>query len=129
MARKPPSITRALQAALRASQHSGGDAAAVALAARYAALLDRAEELAAEAADLRPETDDQAKRLATLAAKVDALTVASDLGPKLLAALAALRLTPAARSAIVEGREVTSARPNPVARLRAVHDERARRAD
>lgn len=122
MATRPPSITRALTAALKAAGQDPTDGAAVALARRYAAHLDRAEQLAEELAGLRAEDDDQAKVLAALRARVDALTVAGDLGPKLLAALTALKLTPAARSAVVAGKEVTRDRPvNPVARLRAVH--------
>lgn len=123
MATRPPSITRALTAALKAAQGGPADAAAVALARRYAALIDRAEHLAEELAGLRAEDDDQAKQLAALKARVDAQTVASDLGPKLLAALTALKLTPSARAAIAAGEVKPGDRPaaNPVARLRAVH--------
>lgn len=119
MATKPPSTTRALQAALRAARPAPGDAAAVALAKRYAALIDRAEELAEELSGLHAEDDDQAKVLAALKAKVDAQAVASDLGPKLLGALTALKLTPAARAAVAAGEVTANAGANPVLKFRA----------
>lgn len=75
MTTKPPSIARALAAALRDARPRPEDAAAVALAKHYAALID--EEPAA-------------------LVKV---------GPLLLAALTALSLTPAARRAVVSGGE------------------------
>lgn len=61
-----------------------------------------------------------------VAAAVSAVTVASDLGPKLLAALDALLLTPKARAAA--GQAVAAAAPtSPLGALRAEEDEFTRR--
>jgi hypothetical protein len=95
---------RALSESLRALRASPRDKAAVQLARRYAALLDAAAVPSAYRAALARLT-----ALATAKADIAALdkvrdalgahTVASDLGPKYLAVLAQLGLTPAARSA------------------------------
>jgi hypothetical protein len=62
-----------------------------------------------------------------VAAALSAVTVASDLGPKLLAALDALLLTPKARAAA--GQAVAAAAPaGPLGRLRDRHDGRHLRA-
>ncbi|HEV8653331.1 MAG TPA: hypothetical protein VG276_29035 [Actinomycetes bacterium] len=78
------------------------DAALVKLAERYAAAIDRAAELAAEAdaigEGLDPDDLPGRQRLALLAAKVEGQAVLGNLGPKLLQALAALQATPAARA-------------------------------
>lgn len=73
------------------------DAAAVKLAQRYAAAIDAAARIAADLDDL---SDDEslAKRVAALAAKVEAQCVLDRLGPKLLEALEALGATPRARA-------------------------------
>lgn len=58
-----------------------------------------------------------------VAAALSAVTVASDLGPKLLAALDALLLTPKARAAV--GAAMGNAAPaSPLQRLRDRHDSR-----
>ena len=90
-------IAQAVTAALEDACVLDRDAAAVALAKRYAALLDDAERLAEMAALVEPETDTQARKLASLEIAVDAQSVTSDLGPKLLAVLTALGMTPAGR--------------------------------
>lgn len=82
------------------------DAAAVKLAQRYAITIDEATNVAADlAASLAEATydDDIAKRLYTLAKRVEAQTVLADLGPKLLAALESLGATPAARARLRGG--------------------------
>lgn len=79
------------------------DAAVVRLAERYAAVIDLAANLAAEAERLLerldPEDDALAlAQLAGLAIRVERQAVLEHLGPKLLAALQALQATPAARA-------------------------------
>lgn len=98
-------LARALNAALRDAPTLKRDGATVALAKRYAALIDES----APASKYRePLTliknalpaDDQIE--AAFRRIVDALSahsVASDMGPKLLAALTALGMTPAGRGA------------------------------
>lgn len=73
MTTKPPSVSRALALALRATRTAPEDAAAVALARHYAALID--------------ETPAALQKI----------------GPLLLSALAALGMTPAARQAVAKG--------------------------
>lgn len=108
MAARPPSVTRALASATRAAQLGNGDAAALTLARHYAALIDRAEQLVRDADELLAGAlaagdDALAERASKLRAEVDVRVVTSDVGPKLLAALAALKMTPAARAAVVAG--------------------------
>jgi hypothetical protein len=97
--------------------------------------LDRlrlAAQLADESSDADRPDDTNMRAYRKVAAVVSAVTVASDLGPKLLAALDALLLTPKARAAA--GQAVGSAVPavSPLGALRAEEDEiaarRARRA-
>lgn len=93
---------RALRASLAALAEVERDKAAVQLARRYAALLDTAavpstfraafDRLARVAV-----TDADAAALAKVRDALSAHTVASDLGPKYLAVLVQLGLTPAAR--------------------------------
>lgn len=93
-----------------------------------AAALDQlrlAAQLADEAAD--PPTDESTRAYRKVAAALSAVTVASDLGPKLLTALDALLLTPKARAAA--GQAVGDATPaSPLAKLRARHDGRRLRS-
>jgi hypothetical protein len=71
-------------------------------------------------------SDEARDALDKVCAAVSAVTVASDLGPKLLAALDALLLTPKARAAV--GQAVTDTAPaSPLAALRAEEDELASR--
>jgi len=128
-------MLRAVSSALDKAAPDRQDAGAVALARHYARLIDDA----APAAKYR-------KDLARLAAVVeddpyaagpggsgealdkvrDALaqhSVASDLGPKLLAALAALGLTPAARKAATKGSTDGGAGTTPVNPLDGLRDE------
>lgn len=96
-------LSAALTAALRDAKAEPRDKAAVALAKRYAALLDDAQALADALDEVDPENAHEARTLAALKVKVDAYTVASDLGPKYLAALAALGMTLAARNQASKG--------------------------
>lgn len=77
------------------------DTAAARLARQYADTIDQAAQIAAALDDI--DDEDQAQRVAALAAKVDAQTVLADLGPKLLHTLDALGATPRARAAISKG--------------------------
>lgn len=98
-----PSIVRALTASLRDVKILTRDGAAVALARRYAALIEDAAKTAAELDALRADDEMTAAAIARLRARVDAQQVISDLGPKLLSALAALGMSPAARAATKGG--------------------------
>lgn len=83
------------------------DTAAVRLAQRYAALIDRAEQAVADAENAIAELDedDIAGRhyVTSLRAKVEAQAVLAELGPKLLAVLESLAATPAARAKLKGG--------------------------
>lgn len=74
------------------------DAALAQLARRYAATIDRAEAISAQAAKI-PFDPDSAEAVEQLRKKVSAQVTMADLGPKLLAALDALGATPKARAA------------------------------
>lgn len=88
--------------------------------------LRRAAEIANESADDGKSSDEHVKAYRKVAAAVSAVSVASDLGPKLLAALDSLLLTPKARAAA--GQAVASTTPaSPVQQLRAEEDEVARK--
>lgn len=103
MVARSPSLSRSLADALKTAQTQPADAATIALARRYAALVEDAEATAAALDTMEPEDEGQAEQIRRLRARVDAATVASDLGPKLLAALTALGMTPAARSTAAKG--------------------------
>jgi hypothetical protein len=104
-------LTRALGSALAAAAPVPEDAAAVALARRYATLIDDAAVAAKyrrPLATLRRAVahydreigdDGAAEALGKVTEALAAHSVASDLGPKLLAALAALGMTTAGRGA------------------------------
>lgn len=121
MAPRSPSIARALSGALRDTQFLERDRGTVALARRYASLIEDAAAVAEELERLRPADEDQAAVIARLKARVEAQTVTSDLGPKLLAALTALGMTPAARAASTKGGTPDVGNPagDALARLRA----------
>ncbi|MEU7817070.1 hypothetical protein [Pseudonocardia sp. NPDC049154] len=74
------------------------DVAVAQLAVEYAETIERAADLAEEAANL-PYDPDTAVMVARLKQRVEAHTVMADVGPKLLAALDALGATPKARAA------------------------------
>ncbi|MDG4790380.1 hypothetical protein O7626_40750 [Micromonospora sp. WMMD1102] len=99
-------MARALAAALREAKPEKQDGGAVALAKRYAALIDDAVPLAKYEAPLRAlrlavteSSDPKAPdHMAKIEQALAAHSVASDLGPKLLAALTALGMTAAGRT-------------------------------
>lgn len=98
-------LTPALEEALQALEIRPEDGATVALVRRYAADLDEANVVAASLAkalrQLRREVDDELyDRLAALATRIEDTTVLGLLGPKLLAALTELGMTPRARAAL-----------------------------
>ncbi len=123
MAKSGP-MALAVARALRDAPLLPRDAGGVALVKRYAALIDQAELLAEAAELIEPADEDQARRLAALARAVDAQQVASDLGPKLLAALTALGMTQAGRSVKGGGQGVTGV----TGKLDELRARRARRA-
>jgi hypothetical protein len=138
-----PSVQRALAAAAPLDDRDHG---AAALAVRYAELLDEA--VAAQRyvkamstvqraidlyADNLPHTARQQLYDAweRISAALAEHTVASDLGPKLLAALTALQLTPAARAQPAEkpanGKVELVSLPDPLAELQEDADSRWKR--
>jgi hypothetical protein len=130
MAARSPSVVRALASATRAAQPGPGDAATVALAKAYADLIDRAARLAVEADALleaaRAAGDDGLVLVASkLRAELDLRAAVSDLGPKLLAALGELRMTPKARAAVLAGGGAPAGADDPLARLLAGRRARA----
>lgn len=84
--------------------------------------VERAVMVAIESGDL-----DALPAFRKVAAALSAVTVASDLGPKLLAALDALLLTPKARAAVA-GQVPVATPAGPLQRLRERHDGRHLRA-
>lgn len=117
-------LEKAVAAALRTATTMPQDGATKALATRYARLVDEADQHAAEAAqtwlELDPTDQIGRQRLAKLDAAVQAHTVAADLGPKLLAALDKLLMTPAAR---VSGTSTKGGARNVPSKLNALRDE------
>lgn len=99
-------ISRAVTKALKDAPVNPEDGGAVELAKRYAALIDAAqptsayaEHLRALAAAIDPDDPTAQKHLTKISDALSAHSVASDLGPKLLAALTALGMTGAGRGA------------------------------
>lgn len=101
-------LARAVAAAFSAAPPAARDAATVALAKAYATLIDDASDLHAAAVDAVQAWDREdpvgragAQRLADA---LSARQAVIELGPKLLAALAALHMTPAARGKVEGGK-------------------------
>lgn len=116
-------LTDALRTALAARPSVPEDAAAVELARTYAQLISNAAPAAKYRKALRwlagvQSEDEKAAEYADLiATALSEHSVASDLGPKFLAALEALEMSPRARAA---GRKaVTDDKPNPLDQLAA----------
>lgn len=116
-------IAAALDDALHGLTIRPEDGATVALARRYAADLDDASVVAASLAkalrDLRGEVAlELYDRFAALATRIEDTTVLGLLGPKLLAALMELGMTPRARAAVAgkgggpDGADRTGAHPD-----------------
>jgi len=125
---------RALTEALKDLKILKRDGAAVALAKRYAALLDEATPATTYRDAMRKisralDPDDEAAAVAwsKIADALGAHSVASDLGPKYLAALTALGMTPAGRGVRVAAAEPNSKPKGPTDELRGKRDERERR--
>ena len=129
-----PNVTQgeqgsALDQALTGAKMQSEDASAVRLARHYAYLLDRAAPASKYAKALEwladvADGDEGAKHAETIRTALSEHSVASDLGPKLLAALTALGMTPAARGALAG-----KVNPAPDGAVRSPLDElRAKRA-
>lgn len=137
-------MARSVGSSLASVTVAKSDEGAAALARRYAALIDDAQPSAIYARhlvalrqaldvliDIDPTTAKEYNRLFDkIAEALAAHSVMSDLGPKLLAALAALGLTAASRGAVVKGgaSNGTPATPKPESELDRVRRERAERA-
>lgn len=115
-------LARAVAASLRATPPQKQDAGVVALAKTYAALLDDAAALHAAAIIVLEEWDREdpigRAHVQKLADALAARQAVNDLGPKLLAALQALNLTPAARGREIKGVPARDPVADELARLR-----------
>ncbi|TAJ21849.1 MAG: hypothetical protein EPO65_00685 [Dehalococcoidia bacterium] len=137
-ARRTPSVLTALQSALRAQPAGAQDAATVALAKRYALELDDADVISTAATKALRQLakadveDDLFEKFEALAARIEQVHVAATIGPKLLAALEQLGLTPKARNAILAtpgGGGGNDGGPSPLGHLRALGSNRAPAVD
>lgn len=105
--RQGPSIREALEEALKASPPADQDAGTVALARRYASELDDAKVVSVRISKALRQlskaevSEDLYDKFVGLAARIEHTHVLATIGPKLLASLTELRLTPAARGAIM----------------------------
>lgn len=125
-------LRRSLERALRATDKEARDAGTIELARQYADMLDQTAQLWAAAVELvaaiRAEGDPIAGAHAQkLAGALNARQALADLGPKYLAALAALNLTTAARAARKDGGD--GDQPDPAAAALARLHARARQRD
>lgn len=133
--RRTPSVLTALNTSLRKAVPAEQDAATVALAKRYALELDDAALVSrAVAKSLRKlskieEASEVYDELLTLASRIEEAHVTALIGPKLLAALEQLQLTPKARSAVVQGGGVSNAGPTKLDELRNRRENRATAVD
>lgn len=125
--------SEALAAALKDLTIAKGDGAAVELARRYAALIDEAtsaskyrKALEKIGRALDPDDDAAAAAFNEITDALGAHSVASDLGPKYLAALVQLGMTPAARG--VKQGEQKGQKGSANDELRRKREERAARA-
>ena len=128
--RRTPSVLTALNTALRAQPPANADAATVALAKRYALELDDSAVISKalakalrklEASDGPAELYDE---IYTLATRIEEVHVAALVGPKLLAALEQLQMTPKARAGVIQGGGGANAGKSALDELR---DRRSRR--
>jgi len=133
--RNTPSILTALHTALREAKPPDADAATVALAKRYAAELDGAAVVSTRMAkalrqlaraEISTELYEQFEALAT---RIEEVNVAATVGPKLLAALEQLQLTPKARNAVAQGGGGVSAGSSALDQLRARRENRTKTVD
>lgn len=100
-ARKPPSLLNAVTSALRAAKIEKADAGTTALVKRYAWIIEEAAEVAAAASMIEADDADTEALIQALTRRVEALDVLATIGPKLLAGLSELGMTPKARAAVV----------------------------
>lgn len=122
-----------LDAALAGLPPLPRDGGTVALAREYARLIDNAapagryEEALAWLADAKPDDRDSDKHIRTIRNALAQHSVASDLGPKLLAALEALQMSPRARAMAHRGevKDVPST-GNPLDQLAAARARKSR---
>lgn len=135
-------LSIAVGKALRASDVDPLDAGAAALARRYAGLIDDAvpaakygkhlramEQALAMLTVLEPLAGAQAtESFEKIAEALSAHSVASDLGPKLLATLTALGLTAAGRGAVAPAKGGPASVPAVASKLDELRERRARRA-
>lgn len=124
-------LSRALLATLRAATTRPEDAAAIRLAKNYAELLDNAAPAGKYAKALEwlarvPTEPNQAQHQLTIMIALAEHSVASDLGPKLLAVLDDLGVTPAARARL-SARGAAAAAPPPASPLDELKQRRASR--
>lgn len=136
-------LARAVGSAIAAQKTDKLDDGTVALARTYAELIDDAapaakytksidalrlavDELGRSGADVDIERIEAALDVVIVA--LSAHSVASDLGPKLLAALTALGMTPAARKAAIGGTDGPKPRAGRTDELRERRQSRAARA-
>jgi hypothetical protein len=121
---------RALTAALRAATTRPEDASTIALAKNYARLLDAAAPAARYAKAVEwldtVRTDKNNDLVNVIMAALAEHSVASDLGPKLLACLDALGMTPAARAKL-SGRTGAGVAPLPESPLDELRRKRQAR--
>lgn len=110
MARRPtPAVLPALNAALKEAKHDALDGATIALARRYAHELDDASVVARAVTRVIAKVAKLdggavvAQELTVLASRIEEVHVAGLIGPKLLAALEELQLTPNARAGVIAG--------------------------
>jgi hypothetical protein len=128
------SLRESLCESLKAAKVEDRDAATVELARNYARLIDAAAPAAKYAKPLAAvqqvvngsEDPFLAEHWDKIVTALAEHTVASDLGPKYLAALAALGLTPASRA--VKGGASNDSEPSPLDELRERRRTRAQRA-
>ena len=133
--RRTPSVLTALNTSLREAAPAKRDTATVALAKRYALELDDAAVVSrAVAKSLRKlskidEAAEVYEELFALATRIEEAHVAALIGPKLLAALEQLQLTPKARSVVVQGGGVGNAGPSKLDEFRTRRENRAQAVD
>ena len=124
-------LSQVVTDALAAQPAENRDAATAELARTYARLIDAAAPAAKYTAALDwlahqgAEDRDADKHIRTITAALAAHSVASDLGPKLLAALEALQMSPRARSAVQRGGSDDKPSVNPLDQLAARHAGRS----
>ena len=105
MPTRPGPLEKGVIASLSETPILGRDAAAAALARRYARLIDdaavaaRYDEPLRKIRDALPDDDGVAEAYHKIVVALSEHSTTSDLGPKLLAALAACGMTPASRIA------------------------------